>query len=195
MTSFNPFLNPLLNFFPAEEIPQRRLIIKSLRSLASERNEKRAATARSLLNLVYTVAGQSVYPGWQLHKSAGRYQRLAEYYTGRFAATKDRNVVALYLMDDDGCFLGDVVITESDQPTWTDIPIAAIVKILDERRAKSFILIRYQPTNHFSVPENELHYTDELQETVNHLDIPIVDAIIIGNGKYFSLIKHDLIVH
>jgi DNA repair protein RadC len=61
-----------------------------------------------------------------------------------------------------------------------------IFKIALETNASSMILCHNHPSGNLTPSDQDIRLTSKLHEAGRHLELPVLDHIIIGNNKYFS---------
>lgn len=75
----------------------------------------------------------------------------------------------------------------------TVIDVRIILKIAIDRLACSLILCHNHPSGNLIPSEADKEITRKIKEAGKHMDIPVLDHIIIGNESYFSFADEGLI--
>lgn len=75
----------------------------------------------------------------------------------------------------------------------TVIDVRIILKIAIDRLACSLILCHNHPSGNLVPSEADKEITRKIKEAGKHMDIPVLDHIIIGNESYFSFADEGLI--
>lgn len=60
-----------------------------------------------------------------------------------------------------------------------------------ERGAYSFILLHNHPSGNPAPSLNDIMLTDQLKQAAKLLEIPMLDHIILGDGRYYSFREHE----
>ncbi|MBA4408305.1 MAG: DNA repair protein RadC [Bacteroidota bacterium] len=75
----------------------------------------------------------------------------------------------------------------------TIIDVRIILKMALDKLACSIILCHNHPSGNLIPSEADKDITKKIQEAGKHMDIPVLDHLIIGNGSYFSFADEGLI--
>ena len=75
----------------------------------------------------------------------------------------------------------------------TVIDVRIILKMALEKLACSLILCHNHPSGNLVPSEADKEITRKIKEAGKHMDIPVLDHVIIGNGSYFSFADEGLI--
>jgi DNA repair protein RadC len=75
----------------------------------------------------------------------------------------------------------------------TVIDVRIILKMALDKLACSIILCHNHPSGNLLPSEADKDITKKIKEAGKHMDIPVLDHIIIGNGSYFSFADDGLI--
>lgn len=75
----------------------------------------------------------------------------------------------------------------------TVIDVRIILKMALDKLACSIILCHNHPSGNLIPSEADKDITKKIKEAGKHMDIPVLDHIIIGNGSYFSFADEGLI--
>jgi DNA repair protein RadC len=75
----------------------------------------------------------------------------------------------------------------------TVIDVRIILKVALEKLACSIILCHNHPSGNLVPSEADKDITKKIKEAGKHMDIPVLDHLIIGNGSYFSFADEGLI--
>ncbi len=75
----------------------------------------------------------------------------------------------------------------------TVIDVRIILKMALDKLACSIILCHNHPSGNLVPSEADKDITKKIKEAGKHMDIPVLDHIIIGNGSYFSFADDGLI--
>jgi DNA repair protein RadC len=75
----------------------------------------------------------------------------------------------------------------------TVIDVRIILKVALEKLACSIILCHNHPSGNLVPSEADKDITKKMKEAGKHMDIPVLDHLIIGNGSYFSFADEGLI--
>ena len=75
----------------------------------------------------------------------------------------------------------------------TVIDVRLILKLALEKLACSIILCHNHPSGNLVPSEADKEITRKIKEAGKHMDIPVIDHLIIGNGSYFSFADEGLI--
>jgi DNA repair protein RadC len=75
----------------------------------------------------------------------------------------------------------------------TVIDVRVILRIALEKRACSIILCHNHPSGNLIPSEADKDITKKIAEAGKHMDIPVLDHLIIGNDAYFSFADEGLI--
>ena len=75
----------------------------------------------------------------------------------------------------------------------TIIDVRIILKIALEKLASSIILCHNHPSGNLIPSEADKDITKKIKEAGKHMDIPVLDHLIIGNDAYFSFADEGLI--
>jgi len=75
----------------------------------------------------------------------------------------------------------------------TVIDVRIILKMALEKLANSIILCHNHPSGNLVPSEADKEITKKIKEAGKHMDIPVLDHLIIGNGSYFSFADDGLI--
>ena len=75
----------------------------------------------------------------------------------------------------------------------TVIDVRIILKMALEKLACSIILCHNHPSGNLVPSEADKEITRKIKEAGKHMDIPVLDHIIVGNGSYFSFADEGLI--
>ncbi len=75
----------------------------------------------------------------------------------------------------------------------TVIDVRIILRKALENGANSIILCHNHPSGNLIPSEADKEITKKIKEAGKHMDIPVLDHIIIGNGSYFSFADEGLI--
>lgn len=75
----------------------------------------------------------------------------------------------------------------------TVIDVRIILKMALDKLACSIILCHNHPSGNLIPSEADKDITKKIKEAGKHMDIPVLDHIIIGNGSYFSFADDGLI--
>lgn len=75
----------------------------------------------------------------------------------------------------------------------TVIDVRIILKMALDKLACSIILCHNHPSGNLIPSEADKDITKKIKEAGKHMDIPVLDHIIIGNGSYFSFADEWLI--
>jgi len=75
----------------------------------------------------------------------------------------------------------------------TVIDVRIILKMALENRACSIILCHNHPSGNLIPSEADKEITKKIKEAGKHMDIPVLDHLIIGNDAYFSFADEGLI--
>jgi DNA repair protein RadC len=77
--------------------------------------------------------------------------------------------------------------------TGTVIDVRLILKTALEKLACSLILCHNHPSGNISPSEADKEITKKIKEAGKHMDIPVLDHLIIANDAYFSFADEGLI--
>ncbi|HAH23765.1 MAG TPA: hypothetical protein DCL77_08410 [Prolixibacteraceae bacterium] len=75
----------------------------------------------------------------------------------------------------------------------TVIDVRIILKMALEKLACSIILCHNHPSGNLVPSEADKEITRKIKEAGKHMDIPVLDHVIIGNGSYFSFADEGMI--
>ncbi len=75
----------------------------------------------------------------------------------------------------------------------TVIDVRIILKMALDKLACSIILCHNHPSGNLVPSEADKEITKKIKEAGKHMDIPVLDHLIIGNGSYFSFADEGLI--
>jgi DNA repair protein RadC len=75
----------------------------------------------------------------------------------------------------------------------TVIDVRIILKMALDKLACSIILCHNHPSGNLVPSEADKEITRKIKEAGKHMDIPVLDHLIIGNGSYFSFADEGLI--
>lgn len=75
----------------------------------------------------------------------------------------------------------------------TVIDVRIILKIALEKLACSIILCHNHPSGNLVPSEADKAITKKIKEAGKHMDIPVLDHVIIGNGSFFSFADEGMI--
>lgn len=75
----------------------------------------------------------------------------------------------------------------------TVIDVRIILKMALEKLACSIILCHNHPSGNLIPSEADKEITRKIKEAGKHMDIPVLDHVIIGNGSYFSFADEGMI--
>jgi len=74
----------------------------------------------------------------------------------------------------------------------TIIDVRIILKMALDKLASSIILCHNHPSGNLVPSEADKEITRKIKEAGKHMDIPVLDHLIIGNGAYFSFTDEGL---
>jgi DNA repair protein RadC len=74
----------------------------------------------------------------------------------------------------------------------TIIDVRIILKMALDKLASSIILCHNHPSGNLVPSEADKEITRKIKEAGKHMDIPVLDHLIIGNGSYFSFTDEGL---
>lgn len=74
----------------------------------------------------------------------------------------------------------------------TIIDVRIILKIALDKLASSIILCHNHPSGNLVPSEADKEITRKIKEAGKHMDIPVLDHLIVGNGAYFSFTDEGL---
>lgn len=74
----------------------------------------------------------------------------------------------------------------------TIIDVRIILKMALDKLASSIILCHNHPSGNLVPSEADKEITRKIKEAGKHIDIPVLDHLIIGNGAYFSFTDEGL---
>jgi len=75
----------------------------------------------------------------------------------------------------------------------TVIDVRIILKMALEKLACSIILCHNHPSGNLVPSEADKEITRKIKDAGKHMDIPVLDHVIIGNGSYFSFADEGMI--
>ena len=87
----------------------------------------------------------------------------------------------------------DKVMVSQGGLSGTVIDVRIILKMALEKLACSIILCHNHPSGNLIPSEADKEITRKIKEASKHMDIPVLDHVIIGNGSYFSFADEGLI--
>ena len=87
----------------------------------------------------------------------------------------------------------DKVMVSQGGLSGTVIDVRIILKMALEKLACSIILCHNHPSGNLIPSEADKEITRKIKEAGKHMDIPVLDHVIIGNGSYFSFADEGLI--
>ena len=87
----------------------------------------------------------------------------------------------------------DKVMVSRGGLSGTVIDVRIILKMALEKLACSIILCHNHPSGNLVPSEADKEITRKIKEAGKHMDIPVLDHLIIGNGSYFSFADDGLI--
>lgn len=87
----------------------------------------------------------------------------------------------------------DKVMVSQGGLSGTVIDVRLILKMALEKLACSIILCHNHPSGNLVPSEADKEITRKIKEAGKHMDIPVLDHLIIGNGSYFSFADDGLI--
>lgn len=87
----------------------------------------------------------------------------------------------------------DKVMASSGGLSGTVIDVRLILKMALDKLACSIILCHNHPSGNLLPSEADKDITRKIKEAGKHMDIPVLDHLIIGNGSYFSFADDGLI--
>ena len=87
----------------------------------------------------------------------------------------------------------DKLMVSSGGLSGTVIDVRLILKMALDKLACSIILCHNHPSGNLVPSEADKEITRKIKEAGKHMDIPVLDHVIIGNGSYFSFADEGLI--
>ena len=87
----------------------------------------------------------------------------------------------------------DKVMVSQGGLSGTVIDVRIILKMALDKLACSIILCHNHPSGNLVPSEADKEITRKIKEAGKHMDIPVLDHVIIGNGSYFSFADEGLI--
>ena len=87
----------------------------------------------------------------------------------------------------------DKVMVSQGGLSGTVIDVRLILKKAIDKLACSIILCHNHPSGNLVPSEADKEITRKIKEAGKHMDIPVLDHVIIGNGSYFSFADEGLI--
>jgi DNA repair protein RadC len=87
----------------------------------------------------------------------------------------------------------DKVMVSQGGLSGTVIDVRIILKMALDKLACSIILCHNHPSGNLVPSEADKEITRKIKDAGKHMDIPVLDHIIIGNGSYFSFADEGLI--
>lgn len=87
----------------------------------------------------------------------------------------------------------DKMMVSSGGLSGTVIDVRIILKLALDKLACSIILCHNHPSGNLAPSEADKDITRKIKEAGKHMDIPVLDHLIIGNGSYFSFADEGLI--
>ena len=87
----------------------------------------------------------------------------------------------------------DKIMVSQGGLSGTVIDVRIILKMALDKLACSIILCHNHPSGNLLPSEADKEITRKIKEAGKHMDIPILDHVIIGNGSYFSFADEGLI--
>lgn len=87
----------------------------------------------------------------------------------------------------------DKVMISQGGLSGTVIDVRLILKMALDKLACSIILCHNHPSGNLVPSEADKDITRKIKEAGKHMDIPVLDHLIIGNGSYFSFADDGLI--
>jgi len=87
----------------------------------------------------------------------------------------------------------DKVMVSQGGLSGTVIDVRIILKMALDKLACSIILCHNHPSGNLIPSEADKEITRKIKEAGKHMDIPVLDHVIIGNGSYFSFADDGLI--
>jgi len=87
----------------------------------------------------------------------------------------------------------DKAIVSMGGVSGTVIDVRIILKMALEKLACSIILCHNHPSGNLVPSEADKEITRKIKEAGKHMDIPVLDHLIIGNGSYFSFADEGMI--
>ena len=87
----------------------------------------------------------------------------------------------------------DKVMVSQGGLSGTVIDVRLILKKAIDKLACSIILCHNHPSGNLVPSEADKEITRKIKEAGKHMDIPVLDHVIIGNGSYFSFADDGLI--
>lgn len=87
----------------------------------------------------------------------------------------------------------DKIMVSSGGLSGTVIDVRIILKKALDKLACSIILCHNHPSGNLVPSEADKEITRKIKEAGKHMDIPVLDHLIIGNGSYFSFADEGLI--
>ena len=87
----------------------------------------------------------------------------------------------------------DKIMVSQGGLSGTVIDVRIILKMALDKLACSIILCHNHPSGNLVPSEADKEITRKIKEAGKHMDIPVLDHVIIGNGSYFSFADEGLI--
>ncbi|HEY3372142.1 MAG TPA: DNA repair protein RadC [Prolixibacteraceae bacterium] len=87
----------------------------------------------------------------------------------------------------------DKIMVSQGGLSGTVIDVRIILKMALDKLACSIILCHNHPSGNLIPSEADKEITRKIKEAGKHMDIPVLDHVIIGNGSYFSFADDGLI--
>lgn len=87
----------------------------------------------------------------------------------------------------------DKVMVSQGGLSGTVIDVRIILKMALDKLACSIILCHNHPSGNLVPSEADKEITRKIKDAGKHMDIPVLDHVIIGNGSYFSFADEGLI--
>lgn len=116
---------------------------------------------------------------------------IADYYMERFRSLDRENVLVVYL-DSKLRLIKDEILTVGTINTSIVSPREVFVRAF-RNNAVSIMLMHNHPSGDPEPSKNDFDVTRRIRESGNLVDIPLIDHIIIGDRKYYSMKEHGLI--